>query len=251
MTGYATWLPDVLVGAGLTVRTYPGWETRGHYAGGFDGLRAVVWHHDASAVGDSPGVPAYLLEQWGTASAQLWVDRAGVWHVVAAGPAYHAGRVLPGMPGNHDSLGVETDHTTGEAWPVAQRDSLRTGTAAILRTLGVGPEGLHFHRTICAPPGRKTDPDGLDLVHERQVLDLLIPNPPEEVDVTTEELRTVVREEVQKIVTVELAKAVAYLHGEHALILHGTKGGKADEVRPVSLDAIARAVGVPGTRESS
>jgi hypothetical protein len=171
--GFATWLPEVLTRAGLTVRALEGWRSRGHY-GGFSGLRAVVWHHDASARGDSPGVPAFMLGNWDEAAAQLWVDRAGGWHVLAAGPAYHAGRVLPGKPDNHTSLGVETDHTTGEDWPEAQLVSLRTGTCAILARLGTdAAHGLEFHRTVCAPKGRKTDPDGLDLADERRRVDAL------------------------------------------------------------------------------
>lgn len=161
----ATWLADVLRAEGLKVVEHDGWETRGH--GGFTDLRAVVWHHDASAIGDSPGVPAYMLREWDTHGAQLWVDRRGVWHILAAGVAYHAGKVLPGMPSNRTSLGVESDHTTGEDWPPALLRSLRVGTAAILRRIGQDATGLHFHRTICSPVGRKSDPDGLDLDTER------------------------------------------------------------------------------------
>jgi hypothetical protein len=130
--------------------------------------RAVVWHHDASPAGDSPGVPAYLAANWQTASAQCWVDRYGVWHLIGAGRAPHAGAVLPGKPGNSTSIGVETDHTTGEPWPAPQLNALRRGTRAILTHLRVQPDpGLEFHRTICAPPGRKSDPHGLDLAAER------------------------------------------------------------------------------------
>lgn len=179
MGTFATWLPDVLRGAGLTVVTSAGWETRGHY-GGFVNLRAVVWHHDASATGDSPGVVPYMLRNWDSAAGGLWVDRYGVWTVLAAGPAYHAGSVLAGKPGNQDSFGVETDHTTGEGWPAAQIDSLRRGTAAILARLGTEPgSGLEFHRTICDPPNRKSDPDGLDLDAERaRVSEFMHPAPP-------------------------------------------------------------------------
>ena len=169
----APWLADVLRAAGCPVVECRGWRTRGR---DFADLRAVVWHHDASPRGDSPGVPAYMLRQMaaGKPAAQLWVDRKGTWHILAAGVAGHAGKVRPGMPGNSHSLGVETDHTTGEAWPAAQVSSLRRGTAAILRHLGQGATGLHMHKTICSPPGRKTDPDGLDLTLERvKVAELL------------------------------------------------------------------------------
>jgi hypothetical protein len=183
---HATWLPDVLRAAGLTVKTYDGWKGRG---GGFTDLGSVVWHHDASPPGDSPGVPAYMIREIdaGRPGGQLWVDRRGVWHVIAAGKVSHAGKVRRGMPGNSNSLGVETDHTTGETWPVPQLTSLRRGTAAILRRLGQDSGGLHMHKTICDPPGRKVDPDGLDLHTERGRVAVLMahsqqppPQPPPE-----------------------------------------------------------------------
>lgn len=167
---WATWLADVLRAAGVDVVEHDGWQIRGH--GGFPNLTHVTWHHDASPAGDSPGVCAYMLSNWDHAAAQLWVSRQGVWHVLAAGVAYHAGRVLPGKPGNRQSLGVETDHGTGEDWPDCQLNSLRLGTHAILARLGTdAARGLEFHKTVCDPPGRKTDPDGLDLAEERARVD--------------------------------------------------------------------------------
>jgi hypothetical protein len=178
MNGYATWLADTLREAGLPVVEWDGWKHRGAYA--FRNLSAVVLHHDASPAGDSPGVPRYMIREMdaGRPGAQLWVNRQGVWHVLAAGVAYHAGRVRPGMPGNSSSLGIETDHTTGERWPQPLLDSLRAGTAAILSRLGQDENGLHMHKTICDPPGRKTDPDWLDLAAERRRIHLLLHPPP-------------------------------------------------------------------------
>lgn len=203
MSTYATWLPDVLRAAGLEVVTYPGWERRGapgvashperrFPGGGFVDLRAVVWHHDASPRGNTPGIPRSMLARWETAAAQLWVDRAGTWHVLAAGVAWHAGAVLAGMPGNWTSLGVETDHTVGEDWPPAQIGSLRTGTAAILTKLGRSASaGLHFHKSICDPPGRKVDPDGLTLNAERATVGALMTNPAQkDDDMTPDQAKT-------------------------------------------------------------
>lgn len=175
----ATWLGDVLRAAGLKVVEHDGWKTRSH--GEFTELYAVVWHHDGSPVGDSPGVPAYMIRNWNTASANCWVALDGTWHLIGAGVAYHAGTVLPGKPGNHSSIGVETDHTTGETWSgVFLLESLRRGTAAILRHLGTTTGGLEFHKTICSPPGRKNDPDGLDLTVERQAVSALLHTTPED-----------------------------------------------------------------------
>lgn len=165
----ATWLTEVLHGAGVRVTEHDGWKTRSH--GDFVDLRAVVWHHDASAVGYSPGMPDFMIRNWNTASANCWVTLDGTWHLIGAGVAYHAGTVLPGKPGNHSSIGVETDHTTGETWSGVQLlDSLRRGTAAILTHLGQTADELEFHKTICSPPGRKTDPDALDLATERRAV---------------------------------------------------------------------------------
>lgn len=214
----AVWLADVLRSAGLKVVEHNGWQGRG---AAFPDLRAVVWHHDASPAGDSPGVPAYMLRQMaqGKAAAQVWVDRRGTWHVLAAGVAFHAGKVRAGMPGNYQSLGVETDHTIGEAWPAAQLNCLRKGTAAILARLGKDATGLHMHKSICDPPGRKTDPDGLDLHTERGRVAVLManaapkptpaPQPPapvnpqplseEDIVASIDEVRAVVRDEINRL----------------------------------------------------
>lgn len=163
----ATWLPQVLRRAGLEVIEHPGWRERGLGEHRPFEVEHVVWHHDASAVGDSPGVPDYMIRNFEAAGAQIWVDRAGRWHLVASGRAAHAGTTRNDVE-NENSLGIETDHTTGEAWPEALLASLRTGTAAILRHIGGKPgANLHFHKSICYPVGRKVDPDGLGLVRER------------------------------------------------------------------------------------
>jgi hypothetical protein len=173
---YATWLGAALRNAGLTVVEEPGWKTRGHRD--YSDLIGLVWHHDASPPGDSPGTVLYMLNRWDHGdgvAAQCWVSRQGVWHLLGAGVAWHAGAVLPGKLDNHTSIGVETDHTSGEAWPPALLNSLRLGTAAVLTHLGRSPAlGLDFHKTICAPPGRKSDPDGLDLAHERAAVATLM-----------------------------------------------------------------------------
>ena len=169
-----TWAPDALRAAGLTVVEHDGWRNRGLSTARRFEPAAVVWHHDASAPGDSPGVPAFMIGRFETAAAQFWVDRAGRWHIIASGRAPHAGEVLPGMPDNETSIGVETDHTTGETWPPALLSSLRIGTAALLAHMGKDARGLHFHKTICAPPGRKIDPAGLDLATERARASVLI-----------------------------------------------------------------------------
>lgn len=164
----AAWLADVLEDAGVPVVEMDGWQELGN---GLLTPKAVTWHHDGSPPGASPNVPEYIRGQvkLGKPGANAWVGLSGIWYLIAARMTFHAGVVLPGKPGNPTSIGVETDHTTGEPWSGVQLlDSLRRGTAAILCYLEVGPAGgLEFHKTVCSPPGRKHDPDGLDLATEQ------------------------------------------------------------------------------------
>lgn len=171
-----TWLADVLRAAGVPVAEYPGWRTR-TASGSFNPV-GVIWHHDASMPGPSPAL-ARVIAEVGNAStppplSQAWVDMAGVWHVIAAGRANHAGTGsgwgrIRGNQGNTDAIGVETDHTVNEPWPGPQLASLRVGTRAILARLGASPgNALCGHKEYA--PGRKIDPDGLDMNLERRLV---------------------------------------------------------------------------------
>jgi hypothetical protein len=102
----------------------------------------------------------------------------GAWHCIAAGRANHAGvgggwGVIPADQGNGYSVGVETDHTTGERWPDAQLQAMRVGTAAILTRLGAAPQGALCGHLEYAP-GRKFDPAGLDMDAERRAVAALM-----------------------------------------------------------------------------
>ena len=178
------WLKDlvkVLRKAGVPVEgmTY----TRGRYAGkswkqvgwngiGLNELRGIMWHHDASPANQpSPGALDWCMYSELAPCASIWVDMKGKWHVYAAGLANHAGvgssALAPNSTGNQFYLGIETDHTDGERWPKEQVSSLRKGTAALMKHYGLDPrQALEFHKSYA--PGRKSDPDGLDLRTERR-----------------------------------------------------------------------------------
>lgn len=167
---YVSDMAVTLRAAGIKVKEYPGWATRGH--GPLSTATPdITWHHDASPKGDSPGVADYmykgLVNSSSPGDAQIWVDRYGVWHLLGAGRAWHAGAVLNKAWSNYYNIGIETDHTVGEDWPPAMLESLRKGTAALLKKWGKSSEHMHFHKSICSPPGRKVDPDGLNLTAER------------------------------------------------------------------------------------
>lgn len=154
--------------AGIPVIEYPGWRDRRH-----DGTftpRAVMLHHDASPIGASPNAVKTIAEgRTGLPGplAQFWVDYDGRWWVVGNGVCWHAGEgagwgVIPADQGNRYSIGVETDNTTDEEEPPRMMDSLVAGTAAICHGLGIGPaSGVCGHKEYA--PGRKPDPDGIDM----------------------------------------------------------------------------------------
>ena len=177
------WLKDlvkVLRAAGVDAEglTY----TRGRYAGkswkqvgwnglGYNQLRGIMWHHDASPAGPSPGALDWCMYSELAPCAAIWVDMKGKWFCYSAGLTNHAGvgssPLAPNSTGNQFYLGIETDHTVGEKWPKAQVDSLRKGTAALMKHYNLDPKvALEFHKTYA--PGRKNDPDGLNLTVERR-----------------------------------------------------------------------------------
>lgn len=168
-------IPDILRAAGCAVEVEDTWDLEP--LGPFPTANPkLMWHHDASGVGPSPGALGWITSSYrsGVPSAQLWVDTEGVWHCIGKGKASHAGPT-DGSATNSDSVGVETDHTTGEAWHPKLLASLRQGSAALLRAFGRTPDnGLFFHKTSAVPYGRKQDPDGLELAEERRLLGALM-----------------------------------------------------------------------------
>lgn len=186
MSVWLTDLADILRSAGVEVQEMK--YTRGPYEGrswkhvGFNGqglteFRGVMLHHDASPPGDSPGALDWCMYMEIAPAAAIWVDRRGKWFLYAAGLSNHAGvgssALAPNSTGNQFYLGIESDHTTGERWPKAQLDSIRRGIAAIMKAYNLDPKvALEFHKTYA--PGRKDDPDGLDLRTERRRIARLI-----------------------------------------------------------------------------
>lgn len=169
----ALFLADVLTRAGLDVTEMSGWKTRGRPAstGGFD-PRALVFHHDASAKGPSPSEAKFIAltgrpPKIPAPLAHCWVDTAGGWHVLASGRTNHAGLGsgfgrIPKDSGNTYAIGVETDHTKGEAWAPGQLEAITRGFAALADAMSIDPM-----RSICGhreyAPGRKIDPSRVDM----------------------------------------------------------------------------------------
>lgn len=147
------------------------WDQVGWNGMGYRELRGIMLHHDASPAGPSPGALSWCMYSELAPCAAIWVDMQGKWWVYASGLTNHAGLgsspLAPNNSGNSYYLGIECDHTLNEPWPKKQLDSIRKGIAVLMKHYDLDPKvALEFHKTYA--PGRKNDPDRLDLKKERR-----------------------------------------------------------------------------------
>ena len=164
-----TWLADVLRAAGLEVVEHPGWETRGRTYP-FQPV-GVVLHHTASAPGrDTPslGVVVTGRAEIPGPLCQVLIGRDARVHVIAAGPANHAGKGgpwhrIPRDLANRLTIGIEIEHTgtKTEPWDKQVVSAAATATAAITRHLGASTTYVLSHKEWA--PTRKIDPYAWDM----------------------------------------------------------------------------------------
>lgn len=180
------WLADVLRDAGCMVIEYDGWRTRGK-----DRIvpEGIVWHHTATPRTAKDATVRKLLAGGRPDLAgplcHLGLERDGVFVVIAAGRANHAGY---GTPWGNDSIGIEAyNDGTGEPWPKPQVDAYRKGTAALLRHLHLSESAVKGHKEV--DPHRKIDPLGLDMPHERAAIRALLH--PEEDTLSAEDVKKI------------------------------------------------------------
>lgn len=154
------WLADVLRAAGCSVVEVDGWKDRGR--GDVGTIDAVIAHHTG------PGKDENLLKlilngrpDLAGPLSQLFLDRAGTYHVLAAGRCNHAGAgSWHGASGNSDTIGIEAANAGDglDLWPAEQMAAYVRGVAAILRHLGKDELGVAGHKEFALPRGRKIDP---------------------------------------------------------------------------------------------
>jgi len=162
-----TWLPTVLLNAGVKVAEQPGWRSRGR--GDVGSIQGVICHHTAgSRRGNMPslGVVTNGRPDLPGPLSQLCLGRDGTFFVVAAGRCNHAGRGnWQGVTaGNSRFIGIEAENTgqtegpNADPWPAVQLDAYRRGVAAILKKIRANAIMCCGHKEYALPMGRKSDP---------------------------------------------------------------------------------------------
>jgi peptidoglycan hydrolase-like protein with peptidoglycan-binding domain len=162
-----TWLPTVLLDAGLKVAEQPDWRTRGRGDVGL--IEGVICHHTAGPkTGNMPslGVVTNGRPDLAGPLSQLCLGRDGTFYVVAAGRANHAGigNWQGVTTGNSSFIGIEAENTglidgpNADPWPDVQLDAYRRGVAAILDKIGTNAIMCCGHKEYALPVGRKRDP---------------------------------------------------------------------------------------------
>lgn len=162
---YQLALADVLRRWGLPVLEVDGWKTRGRER--FDPCGTIAHH-------TGPGRPAALLRLCIEGRSDLdgplcnvFLDPAGVCHIVAAGAANHAGAgSWRGVSGNRRFWGIEAAHPGDKTpWPAAQLTVYPRLCAALQSMNGDGALMVCGHREYA--PKRKIDPAGIDMTKFR------------------------------------------------------------------------------------
>ena len=169
----ALWLADVLSSAGLKIKPYPGWESRGRSDFAPVGL---MWHHTVTSPSTPDSTVDRILAVTGSSlvSAPLCnysTNRDGTVSIIASGTANHGGRGgWQGKSGNRLFLGDEMKNrgtNALEPWPAVQLESARIAAAAVLDHIRRDASWLCGHKEYALPPGRKTDPHTLVMDAER------------------------------------------------------------------------------------
>jgi hypothetical protein len=183
----ALWLADVIRDAGLTIRPFDGWETRG--GDDFDPL-GVILHHTVTR--DSMAAEDWLLAKRGNSTtppplANYSTNRDGTVSIIAAGTANHGGKgSWNDVYGNRFWFGDEMknlgsgnpDSDYYEPWPQIQLESAYRAAAAVLTHLGATVDWLVTHERYADNPpgwpGRKNDPHSHDLELVQAIVQAII-----------------------------------------------------------------------------
>lgn len=160
-------LANVLRGAGLPVVEVGGWQSRSNDGNRFAGVQGILCHWTGTSLAAQGSYPSLNIVTNGRSDlpgmlSQLGLGRDGVWYVIGAGVAWHAGTVDQVSSDNYHAIGIEAEyHPDQGAWPDAQQRSYEHGCAALARHYGVPLDRIRGHYEAAIPYGRKPDPHTL------------------------------------------------------------------------------------------
>lgn len=187
-------LADAARKSGLNVVELNGWRTRGH--GPLAAVRTIVAHHTATSAAVPGNYPSLAIVRDGRSDlagplANLGLGRDGTVYVIAAGLAYHAGRVRETEYGNAYSIGIEAEHPGVGVWPNRQYQAYVRLCAALVKHYGLSVGDVLGHKEVCTPVGRKTDPNFPMAQFRAEIATALAPEPkrPEKVRAAIRVLR--------------------------------------------------------------
>lgn len=204
---YLTWLAEAARITGYPVVEVPGWQKRGH--GGMAAAEGVVLHHTAGpATGDYPslGVVRDGRPDLEGPLAHLGLGRTGTIYVIAAGLCWHAGtsRWAGFTSLNSSFVGIEAESTGRGDWTPEQLDAYPRLVAALLGWMHRPADRACAHRECAIPAGRKPDPAGIDMKALRTTVTGYLVHPDtirhqeDDMAITPDQLRTIVREEIAR-----------------------------------------------------
>ncbi len=155
-------LADAARSSGLKVVELNGWRTRGH--GQIVAVRTIMAHHTATSAAVPGNYPSLGIVRDGRKDlagplANLGLGRDGTVYVIAAGLAWHAGEVREWDFGNAYSIGIEAEHPGVGKWTARQYDAYVRLCAALCDHYGLSVSDVRGHKEVCAPVGRKPDPN--------------------------------------------------------------------------------------------
>jgi len=172
---WLTSLPDWLDAAGLDVDVYDNnWTTRSRSSGGYEDVRGIGIHHDASSTGssemsgcdwgwkNSSDRPIGCIRLW--RNGHIIVGAAGATNTMGkGGPLKTSKGTIPLDQGNIYMLAIEAaNNGVGEQWSTPMIDAYLGMVHTLCERLGLKHSDVFGHAGYCQPscPGRKIDPAG-------------------------------------------------------------------------------------------
>ena len=248
---YQGWLADACR-RWLPTEEYAGWTSRGSSSFTPGG---VVCHWTAGPCGATgrPSLSVCVNGREGLSGplANVYLDRAGVAVVIAAGRANHAGDgSWQGLSGNSSVLGIEAECCNAGDWTPAQRQNYPRLVAALLSGIGRGADWACGHNEWA--PSRKIDihdwpmPTMRDQVAQLLASGPVAPVPPED-DMTPAETDAAIRAYVDPqlaSINAQLGSVNGQLGSIHAQLaaMNGTLAGISGQLGSMgaTVDALGR-----------